>query len=372
MLAAREFNPAWLPVVPILSVLGFVEVFRRDRTIFWFLVLIVIADLAYSLNYEIAEDKGAYYLPAFMAVTLTAGLGAHYLLCLILSRRQHNNLREVAAIALAASVPLITFAANFPFTNRHDFYLASDYIANIERSMAQQAMLLTGDWQVYSPFLYLREIEQQRRDITAIDVNLLRRSWYFDYLKEQYPELISRNREAVENFLSDLRRWEQDPELFARSPLLTRQINDHFHQMILAFIDTHLRKAPVYVTSEIGVANGEDKELAQTLNQKYRLVPEGLVFRLASDLDFQKSTDVELVTRGINDGSFKFTADDVVTIKVISVYALMLINRGRYLEALGRKGEAIEAYQRALSLDPGSIAAQVSLSKARQAPGSSR
>ena len=33
----REFGPWWLPFVPVLAILGAVQLFRRDRVIFWFL-----------------------------------------------------------------------------------------------------------------------------------------------------------------------------------------------------------------------------------------------------------------------------------------------------------------------------------------------
>ncbi len=56
-LAVHEFGPGWLPAAFVLSGLGFFELFRRDRTAFWFLVLIIVCDLGYALNYEIAEDS---------------------------------------------------------------------------------------------------------------------------------------------------------------------------------------------------------------------------------------------------------------------------------------------------------------------------
>ena len=340
-LAAHEFNPAWLPVIFVFLALGLAELFSRDRTTFWFLVLLVIADLAYSLNYEIAEDKGAYYLPAFIAAAITAGFGARFLLRVASRRAANSPLLPAMASVLVLLLPAITFAGNFPFCNRHNFRLASDYVANIENPIAPNGMLLTTDWQVYSPLLYLREVEQQRRDVVAIDVNMLRRSWYFDYLKAQYPQLIAENQNTVEAFLADLRHWEQDPQAFAKSPSLNKRINDRFHEMILSFVSTHLRQAPVYVTVEVGTGTmGEDTELTQTLNQRYRLVPQGLVFQLATDHNFHADDGAELVTRGLADGTFRFADDDVVMLKVFPAYVNMLINRGRYAEAYGRYDEA--------------------------------
>ena len=49
--------------------------FRRDRTAFWFLILIVLFNLGYAVNYEIAEDKDAYYLPTFISIAAASGYG---------------------------------------------------------------------------------------------------------------------------------------------------------------------------------------------------------------------------------------------------------------------------------------------------------
>jgi len=348
-LAAHEFGHGWLPAGFVLAGLGLFDLFRRDRTAFWFLVLIVVCDLGFALNYEIAEDKGAYYLPAFIGLTIAAGIGA-YLFLRMFAGKWPSAPGPAPASALILLVPLATFAANFSFSNRHNFFLASDYVNKIESTIAPGGMLLTSDWQVYSPLLYFREVEQQRRDVIGIDISLLRRSWYFDYLKTQYPDLIAANRAQVETFLADLRRWEHDPEEYKKSNALTKQINDHFFEMILAFVSTQMRRAQVYVTWEIGLGVTEDVELSQSLNRDYQLVPQGLVFQLSRDRNFQKPASPQLETRGLT--TFKFEPDDVVMVKVLPVYANMLINRGRYLAAYGRYEEAVASYKQALDLAP--------------------
>src|SRR6202165_1272500 len=76
----REFGPPWLPLALIVAIGGFIAAFKRDRTKFLFLLLVVVADLAYTLNYDIAEDKDAYYLPVFIAIAIAAGIGMHAVL----------------------------------------------------------------------------------------------------------------------------------------------------------------------------------------------------------------------------------------------------------------------------------------------------
>ena len=82
----REFGPAWLPLSLVLAFAGLRSAFRQDRTSFWFLFFIVMADLAYALSYEIAEDKDAYYLPTFISIAIAAGFGIRWLIQLSASK----------------------------------------------------------------------------------------------------------------------------------------------------------------------------------------------------------------------------------------------------------------------------------------------
>jgi tetratricopeptide (TPR) repeat protein len=350
-LAANEFGPWWLPFGLILAAVGFVDSFRRDKTIFYFLALLVIGDLAYALNYEIAEDKGAYYLPTFVSLAIAAGLGAR---CILAHVHERTKARYIAAAVLTAFLPpAAAVAGNYSLSDHSRYFLARDYVNNIESTIAPHGMLLTTDWQVYSPLLYVSEIERQRPDIIAIDLNMLRRSWYFDYLKRAYPDLLEQTRDKVASFLEDLKAWEQDPEAFDRSGQLTQRIDTHFREMIIAFIATHMQMSRVYITNEVALDhNGPYRELTKQINASYQLVPQGLVFQLSLDRSFADLSELSPQTRGLFDGTLKFEPDDVVALKVKPVYLNMLLNRGRYLAAYGHHERAIEAFKQVLVLDP--------------------
>jgi tetratricopeptide (TPR) repeat protein len=117
--------------------------------------------------------------------------------------------------------------------------------------------------------------------------------------------------------------------------------------------------APVYITSDVPFAERRDSELTKWLDQNYRLVPQGLVFRLTGDSTFHDSPDVQLETRGLADGTLRFEKDDVASLKVLPVYTSMLINRGRYLASSNQHERAVAAFKQALALNP-------SLAPARQ------
>jgi hypothetical protein len=345
-LAGREFGPWWLPAGLALTFAGCAALLKKDRVMLGFLSLVVISDLLYSLNYEIAEDKDAYYLPVFIAAAIAAGFGAKQLIDSA-AKKQLRYCLPLSAIALLVA-PAVALIGNLPFNNRSRYFIAQDYVENILSTIRPNGLLLTLDWQVYSPMLYFRHIEQQRHDVIAIDVNLLRRVWYYDYLKREYPELIEHVRDKVEAFLEELRRWEQDPKAYDRDVRLNQQINSRFYEMILAMVSSCVQQGSVYVTQDI--ATGQDEELARRLAAFYQLVPQGLVFQLFRDNAYHEPAEPQLLMRGLADGSLKFEPDDVVRIKVLPVYLSMLVNRGRYLAAHGKHQRAVELYKQALAL----------------------
>jgi tetratricopeptide (TPR) repeat protein len=352
-LAAREFGPWWLPAWPALTIAGLVAVFRRDKPIFWFLALVIAADLAYALGYEIAEDKDAYYLPTFIAMTIAAGFGTEWFINKVVSARLTSKAPRSIAAALVLLVPIASLAGNLSYDNRSRYFIAQDYIDNILSTIEPGGMLLTRDWQVYSPMLYVRELERRRDDAVVIDVNQLRRSWYYDYLRRAYSAMIEQASDQVEAFLEDLRHWEHDPDLYQRDLVLNQRINSRFFEMILAFVTNHIRSAPVYVTLDIaGNRDGPDAELTKSLAGLYQFIPQGLVFQVTTDREFRQPADPQLIMRGLADGTIKFDDDDVVTLKVLPVYVTMSYNRGRYLAANGRHEQAIEAYRQSLALNP--------------------
>jgi len=360
-MALREFGFFWFPLALVLALAGFLYAFKRDRTTFWFLSTIVIADLAYALSYEIAEDKDAYYLPTFIAIAIAAGVGIRWLIRSAVSKSPSFVKPSFVAATAVVLVSATAVGANWPFNNRRDNFVAHDYVKNLFNSIEPNGLLLTLDWQVASPMFYAQAIEHLRSDVKVIDINLLRRSWYFDYLKDAYPEMVQRSRDKIDVFVRKLKEWEADPGLFARSPTLTQTISAAFLEMIKSVVTNEGKIAPVYMTSDLLFSDSVNGELTRWLTQKYQLVPQGLVFNLAEDRSFQDLPEVPLQTRGLADGTLRFEKDDVVKIKILPAYTRMLTNRGRYLELFNQHDRAAAAFRQALTLDPGLTPAQQGL-----------
>lgn len=327
-----QFGPEWFPAALGLAGVGLVGAWRRARALAIALGLVIACDLAYALLYTIAEDKDAYYLPAVVAVCLAAGLGARDLLA------RAARFRPVIAAALLA-VPIAGAALQARALDRSRFLVAHDFARDALASIAPGGLLLTSEWQLYSPLLYFQEIEGWRPDVMAVDVSLLRRSWYVDAMRARYPARWQPLRAETDAFLEDLRAWEHDPGLYERDVALNRRINDRFQAVVLALA----RTGSAYATSEVLLPPSPDPTLADRLRGALPITPVGLVFSFKAPFDDAPAPP--LAPRGLFDGTIAI--DDVVRTKVAPVYVSMMTNRGHFLRSRGDAAGAQAAYDQA-------------------------
>lgn len=360
-LACQQLGPVATPVALALVLGGSLALWRRDRAQLVALAGMVAGPAAWGLVYPIAEDKPAYYLPIFLAAVVVTGHGAEAGLRWAGGRAA----RRWAAAALLLLVPVPALLANFPFADRSGDFLAADYVANVTGAMAPGGMLLTMDWQLYSPLLYTRHVKGERPDLVVIDLKLLRRAWYFDYLSAAYPRLLYGAPGRAGAYLASLDRWSADPRAFAADEPAVRAINEQLASLLVDLVERHARMAPVYLTRDVALnrVGPEGELIRRLLAGGRRLVPHGLVYLLAPDAAFQPPPALGLRTRGLVDGTLRFDAEDVVLQKVLPVYTGMLVAEGHYLAAHGRRALAVARFRQALELSPGYRPALVALAE---------
>jgi tetratricopeptide (TPR) repeat protein len=131
-----------------------------------------------------------------------------------------------------------------------------------------------------------------------------------------------------------------------------------FLELIQALVRNEINVAPVYITNDVLIGDSLNGYLTRWIPQTYQLVPQGLVFNLATDQRFQELPDLHLQMRGLADGTVRFAKDDVLNLKVLPAYTSMLLNRGKYLALFNQHERAILAFKEALALDPNLAAAQ--------------
>ncbi|MFN3196123.1 MAG: DUF2723 domain-containing protein [Chlorobiota bacterium] len=273
--------PAQLTWIGVLFLLfGLFTAFKQSRTIFYILISTLFLCLFYSLNYSI-HDIDSYFITAYIAMFLIMLIGAKQLI-----NKQKNLLY------LFAFIPLFNLYANYSDSDLSEDYSVSEYERIIIESAEKDAIIISAQWDFWvSARWYNDKIEGERTDISLIEKELLRRTWYLETMKQWYPKISSKCEPKMELFDGQLEKFESDK---AYDP---RLIQSYFIDMLNCYIDSNIDTRPVYVTFDILQSEPE-------VGENYVKIPEGFLIRLSKQPEPMKfdysNLDVLKLAKSVN------------------------------------------------------------------------
>ncbi len=318
---------AWVALLP--AVLGLFAAFRQSRRLGWFLLLLFSTCLIWAAGYDIM-DIDSYFLLGFFVLAAWAAWGFQFIGGLK-ALRGFRFLRDPLLIGAIAVVPLLT---QFGRISQSGNYLVEDYTYNVHASLAENALIISYQWDFWvSASYYYRLVEGERTDLTVLDKELFRRSWYIEQLRNNHPAVYEASRKEIETFLPYLDQFEHG------LPYDAAAIETSYNNMINSIIDRAYATRPVYLTIE----------MEQQFAPGYVRVPQGLALRLyrPEDLPDPASTGyVELQYR-------PFDSDERLPVEMRKLYASMLLNRGVYLFKAGLFTQADTVLRQGLEFLPG-------------------
>jgi hypothetical protein len=337
----RELGPPWLPIALVIAAVGLVALWRRQRTLFWYVALLIFANVAWIVFYPVKADQDAYAIPSFLALILAFAFGA----------RRIAEWKPSAAYAMLL-VPLLALVVAFPIRNRRNFWVASDYVANALRAMDAKPLLITNDWQMYSPMRYMLDVERARPDVAIIATGFLESDWYHDEIDKRYPEILRGCENEQRKARDELARFNADRSLW-KDAAARGDLYDRIDDLTLAIIAHQLRRGPVYLTIDTALAwNARDKKLIDRLRKEHDLLPHGVVMEVVVGHTFRDVKWTPIATRGVFDGTVQYDDDDPVPNELLPMYRAAFLTRARYLAITRHTKEAIADYQQAFALDP--------------------
>ncbi|MEO0094447.1 MAG: hypothetical protein ABIL66_00950, partial [candidate division WOR-3 bacterium] len=183
------------------------------------------------------------------------------------------------------------------------------------------SLLICSYWDIYSPTIYLRKVKNLYKDLVIIDKELLRRTWYIKYLKNEYPEFYNSAKQEISDYLTELYKFEYN------KPYDPRIIQQKYIKMLEKFVEIK-ETTGVYFALPF-----PDYDLNSVKPDYYR-IPYGLNYLITKDIqpvsfDFSR---LEINhPRFINDPRLKFNIEAVKK---------MLINNINYLIRANRINEA--------------------------------
>jgi len=331
----------WVPIFLVLLVPAYVFLFKRNKNFayfslfFLFLATVVIT---YVADFDVrGNDFNArlnrvlvtvFYIPAYIMTALLFGLGLYSLGSLVKQRL----MLAIASVAMLL-MPLLNIIKHYEKVDMHDFRLADHFTRNLLMDLPDCALVITNIDYIYFPTLYHQYVLHQRPDLVILDQELLRRSWYIEMLRLNYPELIKRSSSAVDRFLASLQPFE-DGENYDGN-----KIQRDYIGMINSFIDNAFKNGEaVYYTiiPPPEILRGYEIE---SLVSAFRLYPE--------------PTQVPFHFGNLILEDFKKVGDDAIFFSrfLRDYYMELLIFRARDMESRERLDEAMEYYGQVLEFN---------------------
>jgi len=305
-------------LIPI-GLLGVVYAFREERKWTIFLLVLFVVNVFYGVNYSI-PDIEPYFIISIVAYTIFIFYGLVFLV------NWKNILRYFLPVVLIAVLFL-----NFCNCNEKGAFFANDMCMNLFSSVEPGGIVITNNWDYYSPSLYVRYIEGVRKDIVMVDKELLRRIWYFDFLEKEYPWLIENSKEEVDAYCELLDDFEHS---HLSSPA---EIQRRYIEMINSFIDKNIGERPCYIT----FVDSHDKD-AKSIAPNYLKIPRGIVYEILKEADTTYFDYSKFIIRGVFS---KWPYKDERTLHNLGAYPELSMKRGIYLLKMGRYNTAIKTFE---------------------------
>lgn len=252
LILIRDF--LYIFLIPIF--VGFYVLFKNERKKFWFFSAVIVFNFLYAVNYSI-PDIESYYIPALVSFISVLGFGL---------TRLKKILPWFVTIPLALAIPFLNYNSCTLRNNTFAYDLSYAHI----RELPKNSLVLSTLWDIYSPLLYLQKVKGIRKDLVLIDKELLRRTWYIRFLKNEYPEFYKKVENSINSYLVELYKFEYDKPY---SPAL---IQMRFINLLESFIEAKIDEH-VYLIMPF-----PDRDLNQT-KIDYHWIPRGLVFEIKKE-----------------------------------------------------------------------------------------
>ena len=345
--AAKQWNrflnaaPIEFYYVPLLfSLLGAWRLLMQERRIFMFILLLLAGCIAYTVNYDI-NDIDSYFLLAYVSLAMFAGFGA--LEAGMIFKKISG---KIAFATILLAIVIAELSANWPEVDASSNYLVEDYTATILANLKPHAIIISYQWDYFvAASYYFQYVKHARDDVTVIDKELLRRSWYYLQMKKNHPALYEKSKVEIEAFLEELYKFEHE------APYDPAVIEARYNRMIDSFIDHNIDSVPVYVTSEI------EPHLAS----HYLRVPEGLAFRLYKDSLYHPIEFPTLLYR-------PYRKKDMYTQQLQGLYIKVLTQRAMYEESFGKADLAQRYAKKAYEIKTAALTGQLPGNTAAPSP----
>jgi len=303
--------PSEFFIYTIIILLGIFTSFTDAKKIFVFLMITFSSTVLYSINYDI-NDIDSYFLLAYISLAFWGMFGIYKLFKL----SYQYKIKNVYTILVLTIILASQFGFNYSNVNQKGNYLYEDYTKAVLNSVPQNSIVFTYQWDyLVSPSYYIQYVENFRKDVTVIDKELLRRSWYFNQLNTNYPFLLNGIKKDVNYFIEALQPFERSEKF--NSNLL----ENLYRKIMTGLVSTNIYNHEYYIAPEL--VENEMKRGEFQLPKGYSLVPHLLLFKVVNSDEY--------VEAPLPNFKIKFPdKKEKYALALENIIGSMLINRAMY------------------------------------------
>ena len=306
-----ERVPAEFFYIPVFfAVIGFFILLFSNKKKFVFVLLLLVACVTYSINYDI-HDIDSYFLLAFISMAILAGFGI--LKVFEVAKVFQNKYVFIGSILAFASIQVLQ---NWEDVDQSSNYLVEDYTKNILSNLPPHSIILSYQWDYFiSASYYFQHVKNFRSDVIVLDKELLRRSWYFAQLGKMHRPIMQKSKQESEFFLSELNKFEHG------IPYDYTTIEGRYVTLIKSFIEYNIDSIDVYLT----------REIEPNYTSGYNRIPEGFAYKLTKgSLDMYRPAKFPSVVFR------KFEGKTDYSVPIEKFSASILYQRGLYEREFGK------------------------------------
>ena len=332
-----NFPKEFIYVPILLAILGLIEIFKDKKRFFNYTILLFIFTVLYAINYDI-YDIDSYFLLAYIVSVIWTAFGILF----IVKKFKKPSINLSIASLLICLLPLY---ANYEITDESDNYFVQDFTYNVFESAPPNSIIMSTQWDFWvSASLYYQFVKDVRPDLIIIDKELLRKSWYLDYVKTHYTEIYERSRNEFETYKKELINFERETSRYTnpksdadRQLVLT--IQRAFLILLNSFLENNSDRN-FYTTFEI------EQENSEKFGRDYIRIPEGLLIKYTKDTSFDEDyREPELKFKVSNKDSYHYSF-------MMNAYYTSFLSRANYLMNHSKFDTAEKLINKALEIRP--------------------
>ena len=216
-------------------------------------------------------------MPYFLLAYVMTGYFVVFGILKLFSLRKRKFFPAIFAIIIV--LISIQLYMNFNKVDQSEVYTYEDYTRSILNSVSPRSIIFSYQWDYFvSASYYFRYVENYRKDVAIVDKEILRRSWYYDQLNQNYPYLLKDMQDDVKSIKEALVPFERSEDY--NSNLL----ENLYRRVMTNLVAVNIDERDFYIAPELFEIEMKRGEF--TLPQGYSLIPDVLLFKVVKGNEY--------------------------------------------------------------------------------------